>query len=55
MFSTLQAYDKCFKIFHVFNVENPIVKWLFIQTFYYNIKTKYDKCNVMYLNKFHAS
>jgi hypothetical protein len=40
----------CFKIFHVFNVEYPIESndvWLFIQTFFYNIKTKYDKSNVI--------
>jgi len=50
MFSALKAYDMCFKIFHVFNVEYPIEShdvWLFIQTFFYNIKTKYDKSNVL--------
>lgn len=50
MFSALKAYDMCFKIFHVFNVEYPIESndvWLYIQTFFYNIKTKYDKSNVL--------
>lgn len=49
MFSAHKALDICFKIFHVFNVEYPIESsdvWLFIQTFFYNIKTKYDKSNV---------
>lgn len=40
MFSALKAYDMCFKIFHVFNVEYPIESndvWLFIQTFFFII------------------
>lgn len=50
IFSAMKAYDMCFKIFHVFNVEYPIESndvWLFIQTFFYNIKTIYDKSNVL--------
>jgi len=50
MFSAVKAIDICFKIFHVFNVEYPIESndvWLFIQTFFYNIKTKYDKTNYL--------
>jgi len=50
IFSTIKAYDMCFKIFHVFNVEYPIKSndvWLFIQTFFYNIKIKYDESNVL--------
>lgn len=50
MFSAIKAFDICFKIFHVFNVEYPIESydvWLFIQTFFYNIETKYDKSNVL--------
>lgn len=46
MFSILKAFDICFKIFHVFNVEHPnesIDVWLFLQSFFYNINTKYDK------------
>lgn len=46
LFSVLKAFDTCFKIFHVFNVEYPDAStdvWLFIQTFFYNINTKYDK------------
>jgi len=46
MFSVLKAFDTCFKIFHVFNLEYPIESanvWLFIQTYFYNITTKYDK------------
>jgi len=50
IFSAMKTYDMCFKIFHVFNVEYPIESndvWLFIQTFFYNIKTIYDKSNVL--------
>jgi len=50
MFSALKAYDMCFKIFHVFNVGYPLESndvRLFIQTFFYNIKIKYDKSNVL--------
>ncbi|CAI6361296.1 unnamed protein product [Macrosiphum euphorbiae] len=50
MFSAYKAFDICFKIFHVFNVEYPLESgdvWLFIQTFFYNITTKYDKSNVV--------
>jgi len=50
IFSAYKAFDVCFKIFHVFNVEYPLESgdvWLFIQTFFYNIQTKYDKSNVI--------
>lgn len=42
----IKAIDICFKIFHVFNIEYPIESsnfWLFIQKYYYKIKTKFDK------------
>lgn len=45
-FTILKAFDVCFKIFHVFNVEYPHGSediWLFLKTFFYNIHTKYDK------------
>jgi len=46
VFTILKAFDVCFKIFHVFNVEYPHESediWLFLQTFFYDIHTKYDK------------
>lgn len=46
VFSIVRAIDICFKIFHVFNLEYPIQSlnvWLFIQKFYFNIFSKYDK------------
>eukprot|EP00102_Acyrthosiphon_pisum_P019773 XP_016656983.1 PREDICTED: uncharacterized protein LOC107882702 [Acyrthosiphon pisum] len=46
VFSIVRAIDICFKIFHVFNLEYPIQSldvWLFIQKFYFNIVSKYDK------------
>lgn len=50
IFSAYKAFDICFKIFHVFNVEYPVEScdvWQFVQTFFYNIQTKYDKSNVL--------
>ncbi|CAI6353957.1 unnamed protein product [Macrosiphum euphorbiae] len=51
IFSAYKAFDVCFKIFHVFNVEYPLESgdvWLFIQTFFYNIQIiKYEKSNVL--------
>jgi len=46
VFSSTKAFDICFKIYHVFNIEYPMESidvWQFIQTFFYNIHTKYDK------------
>lgn len=46
IFSSSKAFDICFKIYHVFNIEYPMESmdvWLFIQTFFYNLYTKYDK------------
>lgn len=43
--SLLAALDCTFKLFQVFNLEYPLqckAVWQFIQTFFYNIKTKYD-------------
>lgn len=37
MFSAMKAIDTCFKIYHVFNVEQ----------LFYNIKTKQDKTNYL--------
>ncbi|KAF0706912.1 Uncharacterized protein FWK35_00032358, partial [Aphis craccivora] len=40
------SIDVCFKIFHVFNLEYPIEcsnVWLFLQVYFYEISTKYDK------------
>lgn len=37
MFSAIKAFDICFKIFHVFNIEYPIESsdvWLFTQFFF---------------------
>ncbi|KAE9542344.1 hypothetical protein AGLY_003471, partial [Aphis glycines] len=45
-FTILKAFDVCFKIFHVFNVEYPHESediWLFLQKVFYNIHNKYDK------------
>jgi hypothetical protein len=45
-FSVIKAIDLCFKIYHVFNIEYPIDSWnvwLFIQRFFFNIKSKFDK------------
>jgi len=46
LFSTFKAVDICFKIFHVFNLEYPNESsnvWLFLQNYFYEIHTKYDK------------
>ncbi|KAF0721282.1 Uncharacterized protein FWK35_00028828, partial [Aphis craccivora] len=46
MFSFISAIDICFKIFHIFNLEYPVesyIVWLFIQKYFYDINTKYDK------------
>lgn len=46
MFSFISAIDICFKIFHIFNLEYPVESytvWLFIQKYFYDINTKYDK------------
>jgi len=45
-FSIVKAIDSCFKIYHVFNIEYPIESinvWLFIQHYFFNIKSKFDK------------
>lgn len=47
-FTTLKAFDVCFKIIHVFNVEYPResednIIWFLLQKVFYNIHTKYDK------------
>lgn len=42
----IKAIEICFSIFHVFNVEYPIESanfWLFLQLYYFKIKTIYDK------------
>jgi len=45
-FSVIKAIDLCFKIYHVFNIEYPIESlnvWLFIQRYFFYIKSKFDK------------
>jgi len=45
-FSIIKALNKCFKIYHLFNMEYPLESisvWLFIQRFFYYIKLPYDK------------
>lgn len=42
----LSCLDTCFKVFHVLNLEYSKYSygvWLFIQLYFYDIKTKYDK------------
>lgn len=42
----LQAVDACFKIFMLFNLQYPsasILVWNFIQKYFYNISTDFDK------------
>jgi len=42
----VKAIEICFNIFYVFNIEYPLESsnfWLFIQTYYFKIKTIYDK------------
>lgn len=46
MFSIICTIDICFKIFHIFNLVYPVESytvWLFIQKYFYEINTKYDK------------
>ncbi|XP_060868106.1 uncharacterized protein LOC132943234 isoform X2 [Metopolophium dirhodum] len=46
LFSVFKAIDICFKLFHVFNLEYPYESsnvWLFLQNYFYEINTKYDK------------
>lgn len=46
LLTVLKAIDVCFKIFHVFNLEYPLEcsnVWLFLQVYFYEISTKYDK------------
>jgi len=46
LFSVYKAVDICFKLFHVFNLEYPNESsnvWLFLQVYFYEIHTKYDK------------
>lgn len=46
VFSAFKAVDICLKIFHVFNLEYPLQcnnVWLFLQIYYYEILTKYDR------------
>lgn len=46
VFSILNAIDVCFKLIHLFNLEYPIessIVWLFIQKYFYNLNTKFDK------------
>ncbi|KAE9522651.1 hypothetical protein AGLY_016956 [Aphis glycines] len=51
LLTVLKAIDVCFKIFHVFNLEYPLEcsnVWLFLQVYFYEISTKYDKsCNLV--------
>lgn len=47
--SFIEAVDICFKIFNVLNLEYPTAShlvWRFIQKYFYEIKTKYDKPNL---------
>lgn len=44
--SALKAIDICFKSFFVFNIQYPTQCeqiWFFIQTYFFNIVTKFDK------------
>lgn len=44
--SILRAVEVCYKIFHLFNLEYPlesITVWLFIQKYFFNFSSKYDK------------
>lgn len=46
VFSILHAIDVCFKLIHLFNLEYPTessIVWLFIQKYFYNLNTKFDK------------
>jgi len=46
LFSIFKGVNICFKIFHVFNLEYPYESsnvWLFLQNYFYEINTKYDK------------
>lgn len=46
LFTAFKAIDICLKIFHVFNLEYPMESsnvWLFLQVYFYEICTKYDK------------
>lgn len=45
-FTILSAIDVCFKLFHLFNLEYPsesCIVWLFIQKYFYNLNTNFDK------------
>jgi len=45
--SGLKAVDICFKSFFALNLNYPDESkqvWYFIQKYFYNIETKYDKC-----------
>lgn len=45
-FSVIKAIDLCFKMYRVFNIEYPIESlnvWLFIQRYFFKIKSKFDK------------
>lgn len=42
----LKAVDLCFKVFHAINANYPYeveACWMFIQKFFFDIKTKFDK------------
>lgn len=44
--SFLHSIDICFKIFHTLNLQYPAASefpWLFIQKYFFDIETKYDK------------
>jgi len=46
LFTVFKAVDICFKLFHVFNLEYPHESsnvWLFLQNYFYEINTKYDR------------
>jgi len=46
LFSVFKAVVICFKLFHVFNLEYPYESsnvWLFLQNYFYEINTKYDR------------
>jgi len=45
VFNMARAIDKCFKIFHLFNLQYPLESCavlMFIQKYFYNISTKYN-------------
>lgn len=48
IFTILRGIDVLFAIFNLFNLKYPLkslVVWVFIQNFFYNLKTKHDRQN----------